>query len=336
MEDKETTPMTNEPYIDYEDQVCDKEHVAMFGSIVTPAFYSVVIVLSLVGNLLVLIILALYENLKSLTNIFILNMALSDLLFTAILPIWAMYDIWGWIFEEVTCKTVTLVFYAGFYSSMLFLTIMTIQRYIAVVHPLSDFGASKGCCGLVSSLIIWVVSFAVATPALIFTDVQLNPHTNMWHCEYKDVWWKEMGTYQQNLFFVSAFAVMVFCYVRILGKIFKSRSQLRNRTVKLIFSNVAVFFMGWTPYNVVMFLIVMSDHPDEPYECEVSTNLDYAFYVCRLIAFSHCCLNPVCFAFLGVKFRNHLKVILSKVFHRQSTDVSHCGTVNAHSMGSMC
>ncbi|XP_067086638.1 chemokine (C motif) receptor 1a, duplicate 1 [Osmerus mordax] len=329
MENSETTPAYD---TDYGDQVCDKEQVAKFGSMVTPAFYSVVIILSLVGNLLVLIILVLYENLKSLTNIFILNMALSDLLFTASLPIWAVNDIWGWIFEEVTCKAITLIFYAGFYSSMLFLTIMTIHRYLAVVHPLSDLGAQKGCYGFVSSLIIWIVSFAAATPALIFTDVQLNPHTDMWHCEYEDVWWKEIGTYQQNLFFLSAFAVMAFCYVRILGKILKSRSHMRNRTVKLIFSIVAVFFLGWTPYNVVIFLMKMSDYE---HECEVSTNLDYAFYVCRLIAFSHCCLNPVFYAFLGVKFRNHLKVILSKVFHRQSTDVLQSRTVNVYSMGSM-
>ena len=254
MENSETTL----PYdTDYEDQVCDKEQVAMFGSMVTPAFYSVVIILSLVGNLLVLVILGLYENLKSLTNIFILNMALSDLLFTASLPIWAVYDMWGWIFEEVTCKAITLIFYAGFYSSMLFLTIMTIHRYLAVVHPLFDLGTQKGCYGFMSSLTIWIVSFAAATPALIFTDVQLNPHTNVWHCEYEDVWWKEIGTYQQNLFFLSAFAVMGFCYVRILGKILKSRTHMRNRTVKLIFSIVAVFFLGWTPYYVIIFLIKM-------------------------------------------------------------------------------
>lgn len=319
-----------------DDQICDKEHVVRFGSTVTPAFYSVVIILSLAGNILVLVILALYENLKSLTNIFILNLALSDLLFTASLPIWAMYDIWGWIFEEVTCKAITLVFSVGFYSSMLFLTVMTIQRYIAVVHPLSDHGTRRGRYGAMTSLIIWTVSFAAAVPALLFTNVQFNPHTHTWHCEYNDFLWKRIGTYQQNIFFLSSFVVMGFCYVRILGTILKSRSQLRNRTVKRIFSIVAVFFLGWAPHNIIIFLMRLSDSIEILNDCEVSKSLDYAFYVCRLIAFSHCCLNPVFYALLGMKFRNHLKVILLKVVHCQRTVVLQQNrTANIHSMGSM-
>ncbi|XP_055799623.1 chemokine XC receptor 1-like [Salvelinus fontinalis] len=307
---------------DYIDEVCNKERVVKFGSIATPAFFSVVTILSLAGNILVLVILAKYENLKSLTNIFILNLALSDLVFTFGLPFWAAYHIWGWTFGWFLCKTVTFVFYAGFYSSVLFLTIMTIHRYLAVVHPLSDHGSQKGCYGVTVSLIIWAISFGSAVPALIFSSVQENPHKEdkHLHCEYSVPLWKKVSTCQQNVFFLAAFAIMGFCYVRILRTIFKSRSHTRNRTMNLIFSIVAVFFLGWAPYNVVIFLRLLTDNSVAPFtDCEVSMKLDYGFYVCRLIAFSHCCLNPVFYAFVGIKFRNHLKVVLQKLCWRQST-----------------
>ncbi|CDQ90506.1 unnamed protein product [Oncorhynchus mykiss] len=307
---------------DYIDEVCNKEGVVKFGSIATPAFFSVVTILSLAGNILVLAILAKYENLKSLTNILILNLALSDLVFTFGLPFWAAYHIWGWTFGWFLCKTVTFVFYAGFYSSVLFLTIMTIHRYLAVVHPLSDHGSRRGCYGVTVSLIIWAISFGLAVPALIFSSVQENPHERKkhLHCEYSVPMWRKVSTYQQNVFFSAAFAVMGFCYVRILEAIFKSRSHTRNRTVKLIFSIVAVFFLGWAPYNVVIFLRLLTDNSVAPFnDCEVSMKLDYGFYVCRLIAFSHCCLNPVFYAFVGIKFRNHLKVILQRLCSRRST-----------------
>ncbi|XP_023860179.1 chemokine XC receptor 1 [Salvelinus sp. IW2-2015] len=307
---------------EYTDEVCNKERVVKFGSIATPAFFSVVTILSLAGNILVLVILAKYENLKSLTNIFILNLALSDLVFTFGLPFWAAYHIWGWTFGWFLCKTVTFVFYAGFYSSVLFLTIMTIHRYLAVVHPLSDHGSQKGCYGVTVSLVIWAISFGSAVPALIFSSVQKNPHKEdkHLHCEYSVLLWKKVSTHQQNVFFLAAFAIMGFCYVRILRTIFKSRSHTRNRTMNLIFSIVAVFFLGWAPYNVVIFLRLLTDYSVAPFnDCEVSVKLDYAFYVCRLIAFSHCCLNPVFYAFVGIKFRNHLKVVLQKLCWRQST-----------------
>ncbi|XP_044074780.1 C-C chemokine receptor type 4-like isoform X2 [Siniperca chuatsi] len=68
---------------DYDDEVCNRTSVMQFGAIFTPVFFSIVVILSLFGNILVIVILAKYENLKSLTNAFILNLAVSDLFFTA-------------------------------------------------------------------------------------------------------------------------------------------------------------------------------------------------------------------------------------------------------------
>ncbi|KAL1023161.1 hypothetical protein UPYG_G00037150 [Umbra pygmaea] len=224
----ETTTETNNYEDYYEDELCDKSGVVQFHSVLTPAFFSMVITLSITGNIMVLVILAKYENIRSITNIFILNLALSDLLFTFGLPFWASYYIWGWTFGLTLCKTVTFVFYTGFYSSILFLTIMTIHRYLAVVHPLSDHSSQRGCYGAIVSLVIWAVSFMAAGPALIFTSVQMNPHepVNNLYCEYSDLKWKKVGSYQQNFFFLASFAVMGFCYVMILGTIFKSSSEI--------------------------------------------------------------------------------------------------------------
>uniref|UniRef100_A0AAX7UNY8 G-protein coupled receptors family 1 profile domain-containing protein n=1 Tax=Astatotilapia calliptera TaxID=8154 RepID=A0AAX7UNY8_ASTCA len=113
---------SNFSYYDYhEDEICNMSEVMNFGSIAIPIFFSVVITLSLTGNILVLIILALYEKLKSLTNIFILNLAVSYLVFTIGLPFWAIYHVKGWVFSEILCKVVTFIFFTGFYSSILFL-----------------------------------------------------------------------------------------------------------------------------------------------------------------------------------------------------------------------
>lgn len=306
---------------DIEDQVCEKGEVVKFGSIAIPVFFSVVITLSLTGNILVLVILGLYENLKSLTNIFILNLAISDLVFTTGLPFWAIYHIWGWLFSEALCKIITFVFFTGFYSSILFLTIMTIYRYLAVVHPLSDLSTLKPSTGIFVSFLLWIISVGAAMPSLLHSSLVSIPHKgeHSLGCEYKANLWKIVGISQQNIFFLVAFAVMAFCYVHILGRITKTRSHTKSRAVKLVFCIVAVFFLGWVPYNVVIFLRILADNLVAPFDdCDVSIQLDYAFYVCRLIAFSHCCLNPVFYAFVGVKFRSHLKSMLHRMFIRQN------------------
>ncbi|XDV46435.1 hypothetical protein PO909_014329 [Leuciscus waleckii] len=318
---------------DYVDEICRKDDVVKVGSILIPVFFSLVVVLSCIGNILVLVILALYESLKSLTNVFILNLALSDLLFTFGLPFWASYFIWGWTFGDIGCKAVKFLFYVGFYSSVLFLTLMTIQRYMAVVHPLSDWEKCRGFS--VAPFIVWILSGAVSL--LGSCNSKVIPHLNSTYCEYDSVEMKSGIAYFQNAFFFFAFLIMGFCYGRMLQTITKSRTNKRHKSVRLIFCIALVFFIGWAPYNIVMFLKSLTDQKIHPFtDCTVSIRLDYAYYACRLLAFSHCCLNPVFYVFIGVKFRNHLKLILQKIFKKkQQLDFSQTRLAKNISQGSM-
>ncbi|XP_066513988.1 chemokine XC receptor 1-like [Hoplias malabaricus] len=300
-------------YYDYSDDACHKTEVYQFGVIITSVFFSVVTLFSCVGNALVLWVLVKYENLKSLTNTFLLNLALSDLVFTFGLPFWAYYNFAGrWTFGEVTCKAISYVFFLGFYSSIIFLTTMTVHRYIAVVRPLSVILNRNRYHCVVTSIIIWILSFCAATPHVIYTTAVIDPNTEGHvHCDYQDINWKIVGTYQQNGFFLAAFITITFCYIQILERLLRPTAHTRRKTVKLILCIVVVFFIGWAPYNIAIFLNTLISFKIAPFnECIVSIAIDYVLYVSRLVAFSHCCLNPVFYVFMGIKFRNHLKKML--------------------------
>ncbi|XP_036455121.1 chemokine XC receptor 1-like [Colossoma macropomum] len=295
---------------------CLKETVAQVGSTAVPLLFSIVVLLSLVGNILVLVILGLYENLRSLTNIFILSLALSDLMFTLGLPFWSSQYIWGWTFGDAVCKGISFVFSAGYYSRIVFLMLMTIQCYVAVVHPLSD--CERGQRVAAVPILAWVVSFGAAMPALLYSEVMGDPvDYNVFYCVFDSMAASVNATYQQNIFFVVAFLVVAFCYIRILQTI--CRRNKRHRTIRLIFCIAGMFFVGWAPYNIVIFLHTLTEHEVEPFtDCDVSTYLDYALYVCQLLAFSNCCLNPVCYVIVSVQFRNHFKMVLRKIFRSQT------------------
>lgn len=302
---------------DYEDELCNKTDVNQFGAIFNPVFFSVVVVLSLLGNILVLVILAKYENLKSLTNTFILNLAVSDLIFTLGLPFWAYSHMYGWTLGEPACKAVSFVFYVGFYSSGILLIMMTIHRCVAVMSPLSDIMSSKGFYSTLASMVLWAVSALAAAPALIFSKV-----LDQMYCDYEDYEWMLRGIYQQNILFIVTFLVFSVCYGQILRRLLRPATQRRqHKTLKLIFILVVVFFVGWAPYNVVIFLRSLDfQDPTVANSSELvnmcknhSKPLDYAFYVSRLVAFSHCCLNPVFYVFVGVKFKTHLKRMLKSL-----------------------
>ncbi|XP_063049031.1 chemokine XC receptor 1 [Engraulis encrasicolus] len=294
--------------------MCEKDDVRKFGAVVTTVFFSLVVVFSVIGNVLVLVILIKYENLKSMTNAFLFNLAVSDLIFTVGLPFWAYYDIYTWTFGAFgteVCKVVSFIFDVGFYSSAIFLTTMTIHRYMAVVHPMTTMGSRRTLYCLLTSLTIWLASCLLAVPAAILKTAQSNQNDNSLHCEYNHLEWKIVGAYMQNGFFLVSFAIISFCYIQILLRLLRPTSHTRHKTVRLIFIIVVVFFLGWAPYNVAVFLRERCDRMLPPFDnCDVCKTVDYAHYVTRLVAFSHCCLNPVFYVFMGIKFRNHLKNLL--------------------------
>lgn len=312
-----TSATTNSPeyyHSDYDDEMCTKTSVNEFGEVFIPVFFSFVVILSLFGNTLVIVILAKYENLRSLTNAFILNLAVSDLFFTAGLPFWAYYHMYGWTLGEVACKTINFIFYTGFYSSGILLILMTVHRYVAVMSPLSDIVSTTGLSSIIASVIIWAVSILVASPAFVFTGVQDQDH-----CTYRNPYWKLWGIYQQNVLFIVSSVVFVFCYSQIICRLLMrpTTQRRKTKTLKLIFTLMVVFFVGWAPYNIIIFLQSLSYFHQESVsseqltkDCELSKSLDYALNVCRFFAFSHCCLNPVFYVFVGVKFKNHLKKML--------------------------
>ncbi|XP_041847337.1 chemokine XC receptor 1 [Melanotaenia boesemani] len=311
----EMTTVENNMDYDYESDLCNKTSVIHFGAIVTPVFFSIVMILSLIGNILVLLILVKYENLKSITNTLILNLVVSDLFFSAGLPFWTYYHMYGWTLGESACKIVSFIFHLGFYSSSIILILMTAYRYVAVINPLSNIVSATGLYSIISTVVIWIMSILAASPALIFSKIE-----GQYYCGYMEQHLKLLGVYLQNAVFVLSSLVFVFCYSQILYKLMRPTPQRRNKTLKLIFILIVVFFVGWAPYNVVIFLQSIFIFPGKAEElfanpCKTSQQLDYAFYISRLLAFSHCCLNPVFYVFVAVKFKTHLKKMLKSWCH---------------------
>ncbi|XP_070583160.1 chemokine XC receptor 1 [Erythrolamprus reginae] len=272
-------------YIPIETNYCNMDETSGFSAIFTCILYSLIFFFSLVGNSLVLWIVMKYENLKSLTNLFILNLCITDLTFSCTLPFWIVYHYYGWIFGDFLCKAVSAIFSISYYGGIIFLTIMTILRYLAVVDPLSTMRTQTKKCSILVSMIIWSSSIMVAVPEIIFVEVIIDNHGKQHSC-----------------------------YIGMLKILLRSRSQRKYRTVRLIFAIVAVFFLSWAPYNVFNFVYILSIQHVIKTECQTRNHIFFAFDISRKIAYCHCCINPVLYVFVGVKFKRHLKLLFKQLF----------------------
>lgn len=309
--DDENTFLTSESYEGLPvNNWCPMDDLYSFSTMFTSILYSLTFLLSLLGNSLVLWILVKYENLTSLTNLFIVNLCITDLAFSCTLPFWIVDYYYGWILGDFLCKAVSAIFSVSYYCGVIFLTIMTIFRYLSVVDPLSTMRSQTKKRSVLVSLAIWSIGVLVVVPEIIFTEVV--PNNDQQRCEYVNSTWKFVELCLQIAFFLCSFSTIAICYIRMLKILLGSRSQKRYRTVRLIFAIVLVFFLSWAPYNVLGFLYFSSSTLRIKLNCESRNHVYFAYDISRKIAFCHCCLNPVLYVFVGVKFRRHLKLLCKK------------------------
>uniref|UniRef100_H3AUD9 G-protein coupled receptors family 1 profile domain-containing protein n=1 Tax=Latimeria chalumnae TaxID=7897 RepID=H3AUD9_LATCH len=290
--------------------LCEKQDIRDFQVNFVPVFYYLAFTLSVLGNGLILVILVKYEKLKTVTNIFILNLVISDLLFTFSLPFWAFYLSSEWIFKNIMCKMINAIFFIGFYSSIMFLTVMTIEQYLMIVQHFSVTITRKPPYAALTCMIVWIVSVLVTIPEFIFSGIKDSEQGLLCDKDVKTHVWNLIASFQQIvLFFLVPLAIVSYCYIRIIQTLFKHQVRRKDKVLKQVFIIVVVFFLCWTPYNVVVFLDTLNySQASSSQKCDSA--LDFVRNISENIAYFHCCMNSLCFTFVGTKFRQHLSNLL--------------------------
>lgn len=270
------------------------------------AIFILIFSLSITSNVLLVCALLLNENLRNVTNLFFLNLACSDLVFTVTLPFWAVYYLHHWVFGDFACKFITAAYICCFYSSVILLTAMTVDRFITVVlhWPKSPVQRQRWAMG--SCAAAWLIS----TSASVYDATKVKVETNWNHlstCEdLSDGFDVSLGYYLQvSLLFFFPFAIIVFCYLAILRRVLLASNRKRYRAVVVILTIVTVFFICWGPFHIL--LLIQSFY--EPVGCHEKERLHIALSICRILAFCHCCMNPLLFM-LSQKLRGHVFRIL--------------------------
>ncbi|XP_078491970.1 somatostatin receptor type 2-like [Ciona intestinalis] len=151
------------------------------------AFSGIICGVGLLGNLLVMfVVLVLREFRKSVTHWYVLQLAIADSLFLITLPFKMMEDINSyWIYPEWMCKGKETLLFLNYYTSVSFLMIMSIDRYIAVCHPFSDTlqRLRKPKSAIIITVITWVVALLICIPVMLYSfKVGIKPNCR---CTYQ-------------------------------------------------------------------------------------------------------------------------------------------------------
>ncbi|KAM4737377.1 nociceptin receptor [Anableps anableps] len=274
--------------------------------------YMIVCVIGLVGNFLVMYVIIRYTKMKTATNIYIFNLALADSLFLATVPFQGTDVFLGfWPFGNALCKTVVSIDYYNMFTSTFTLTVMSMDRYVAVCHPVKALDMRTPHKAKVVNICVWVLASAFGVPAMVLGDVEVE-HNSV-ECimvipEPKERWEPVFGTCVFVFSFLIPVAIISICYslmikrlrnVRILSGS-KEKDRNLRRITRMVLVVVAAFVVCWTPIQIMVLAQSLGFNLSSLYALVMMH-----FFIA--LGYVNSSLNPVLYAFLDENFKRYFR-----------------------------
>ena len=285
-------------------------------------FYATIFLLGVFGNALVCFVVVRNRQMQTVTNLFICNLAVSDVLLCVLaVPFTPLYTFLGsWVFGDNLCHLVPYAQGVSIYISTFTLTGIAIDRFLVILYPFKPRMQISTCLWIIVS--IWIVALLFTLPYGLYMEPQSDLADNR-YCE--EAWPDEdirmffsMGT--SILQFVVPFIVIAVCYICVSLRL-KDRARMKpgsknskreeadrerkRKTNRMLIAMVAIFGVSWLPLNIVN--IVEDFYPP----AMDWTYYKVLFFVAHSMAMSSTCYNPFLYAWLNDNFRKEFKQVSS-------------------------
>ncbi|XP_068769953.1 somatostatin receptor type 2 isoform X2 [Struthio camelus] len=293
-------------------------HFDLTSNAILTFIYFVVCIIGLCGNTLVIYVILRYAKMKTITNIYILNLAIADELFMLGLPFLAMQvALVHWPFGKAICRIVMTVDGINQFTSIFCLTVMSVDRYLAVVHPIKSAKWRRPRTAKMINVAVWGVSLLVIMPIMIYAGVQHNHGrsscTIIWPGE-SGAWYTGFIIYAFILGFLVPLTIICLCYLFIIIKVKSSgirvgsskRKKSEKKVTRMVSIVVAVFIFCWLPFyifNVSSVSVLIVPTPV----------LKGMFDFVVVLSYANSCANPILYAFLSDNFKKSFQNVLCLV-----------------------
>ncbi|NWR79243.1 SSR4 protein, partial [Centropus unirufus] len=284
------------------------------GMVVIQCIYALVCLLGLLGNSLVIFVILRYAKMKTATNIYLLNLAIADELFMLSIPFVATSAaLHHWPFGRALCRTVLGVDGLNMFTSVFCLTVLSLDRYIAVVHPLRAATYRRPRVAKMVNGGVWLLSLLVASPIPIFAGTATTRDGQSVACNLlwpSPAWSAAFVVYTTLLGFLLPVLAMGLCYLLIVGKMravaqrvgWQQRRRSEGKLTRLVLMVVAMFVVCWMPFYVVQLINLLL-----PGRLDATVN-----NASLILSYSNSCANPILYGFLSENFRHSFHGVMRR------------------------
>jgi len=282
--------------------------------------YTIAFIVAIIGNGLVIAIVLRKRQFKTTANMFIINMAFSDILMalvcmpTTMLIITAQ-DKQGQIIDkgllaDVLCKM--FPFLQGLSVAVSVLTFLTlaVDRYLAIVYPFTRYITRNRAKLFI--VLIWIISGLVNAPLLYaMRNNEHNQCIEVWEPHFDGS--KASQHYTIVLFvflYVLPLLLITFLYTSLIKELWRSVQSTKtvayseNKAVlKMLVTVIVIFAVCWLPIHVIIFIRLYPQKGTMVERCGVRPVL---LFIGWFMAHVNSSINPVIYFSFNEKFQHEL------------------------------
>ncbi|XP_040913049.1 G-protein coupled receptor 1 [Toxotes jaculatrix] len=294
--------------------------------IISVVIYITSFVLGVIGNGTVIWVTT-FKSKKTVNSVWLLNLAIADFVFVLFLPFCIDYILrdFHWNFGVAMCKINSFVSVMNMYASVLFLTVLSIDRYVSLVHlnwseRYRTVARAWVVCGC-----IWVIAGAMSCPALIFRDtIRLHDKVvcfNNFHAQ--DGKMAAMThiiivVIRTTVGFLLPFTAICVTGILLTIKVNQSGDSFRMSSFsKTVTAVILAFFLCWAPFHTFS-LMELSVHSS----LYLHNILKTGFPLATSLGFFNSCINPLLYMLLSKKVRRILKRAVLDLTKRSLRELS--------------
>lgn len=290
-----------------------------------PVLFCIISLTGIVGNAIVIVV-ALSDHLtRNTTNVLIANLAIADLIFIVVcVPFTAvLYAVSSWPFGMAWCKIYQYLINATAYTSVYTLVLMSLDRYLAVVHPVRSLSLRTERNAYAVSGTLWTLVLLFNVPVLLESEQFDYPYEDEVRSTCINVRIFEELTYGRvfyGCFFAFAYALPLASISLLYGLMLRGliqgsgqarrnpgsdRKRCNRRVTRLVVVVVVVFALCWLPLNLVMVIQYSASNPFENAAVIIPVKV-----LATCLAYLNSCVNPILYAFLSENFRRTFRKVL--------------------------
>ncbi|XP_066494973.1 probable G-protein coupled receptor 132 [Tiliqua scincoides] len=247
--------------------------------------------------------------------IYLLSLVVSDLLYLFTLPLWIVYVLRGhrWPFGGLACHVAGFLFYSNMYVSIFLLCAISLERYLAVVHPLHFLGLRSCLSALLVCASVVLLVFLAHVAILLSSEVQQQESCY-------DHYPLQPGVAMFNYFrvalgFALPLIILEISYLRIVQGVRASETLLDRQKVKVqrrSLAVIAIFLLCFAPYHILLLARSVAASLLDPCSlCAFEQRLHLPFFLSLATSSFNSALDPILYTLVSNEVKEDLKKAFS-------------------------